>query len=514
MISKKQQSNLNPAWLMSAEETHSWSQVRNACKPAMTGSPNWHDYLQFLEGKLVEFGVVDVFKNKWTFDRWWTSEEPSRWGLVSDGKEMDVAFYGAYSGSTPPEGITAELIFCDPRNPPPAMEGKIAVIPTMPHPQPPYEDYVQNFNPEEVPWPSGYLVDFTYNDYEYRVDDDTFPPIFEFVDPAETFSFDIWWQLQQRLHFVALEGGAAGLVVVYDMAHDRTRGLYAFPVPDFYECPTLFLGREEGAKVIADAKSGKTATLRLEATVEPSEAYQLIAYLPGKDYGTAKDEQLLLVNHTDGPSITQDNGALGLLAIVKYFSHIPPEDRQRTLTVFLDCRHYMPGMELAHYDSDWLICHPEVKKHIVGMIHIEHLGELEYREIDGRVEPTGYGEHSYLWVRNNPTLIDAAIQAARQFSPSKLQVVAPERPGVHGRGQQWWWGVGVIGSGGLEGEDRIPCIDVPGFGLGGFLGNYWNIHSGIDVWSVEEHIKQVNMMTHLANILMNANLEDIQPLKG
>ena len=110
--------------------------------------------------------------------------------------------------------------------------------------------------------------------------------------------------------------------------------------------------------------------------------------------------------------------------------------------------------------------------------------------------------------------IDAAIQAAKQFSPSKLQVVTPERPGVHGHGQPWWWGVGVIGSGSLEGEERIPSIDVPGFGLAGFLGNYWNIHSGIDVWSVKQHMKQVNMMTHLANILLNANLEDIQPFTG
>ena len=51
----------------------------------------------------------------------------------------------------------------------------------------------------------------------------------------------------------------------------------------------------------------------------------------------------MLVNHTDGPSITQDNGALGLLAIVKYFSHIPQAQRPRTLKILLDGRHYMPA---------------------------------------------------------------------------------------------------------------------------------------------------------------------------
>ncbi|MCH8060077.1 MAG: hypothetical protein IIA11_06425 [Proteobacteria bacterium] len=133
--------------------------------------------------------------------------------------------------------------------------------------------------------------------------------------------------------------------------------------------PTLILSREDGAQVIDDAKAGKSATLRLEATLEPAEAYQLIAYLPGKGYGTPADEQIVLVNHTDGPSITQDNGALGLLAIVKYFSHIPQEHRPRTLTIYLDCRHYMPGMEAAHSASTWLRREPQASEKIVGMMH-------------------------------------------------------------------------------------------------------------------------------------------------
>lgn len=136
-------SKLNPAWLVSPEDTHSWVQERDANIPAMTGSPNWRNYLRFLEAKLVECGAIDVFRNSWTYDRWWTTEEPANWGLVSDGRGVDIAFYGAYSGSTEPTGITADLIYCDPRNPPPSMKGKIAVIPTMPHPEPPYDkDYI------------------------------------------------------------------------------------------------------------------------------------------------------------------------------------------------------------------------------------------------------------------------------------------------------------------------------------------------------------------------------------
>ena len=58
-----------------------------------------------------------------------------------------------------------------------------------------------------------------------------------------------------------------------------------------------------------------------------------------------------------------------------------------------------------HQDVSWLDRHPEAREKIVAMIHIEHLGEMDYREVDDRVESVGLPEQSLLWVRNNQTLI-------------------------------------------------------------------------------------------------------------
>ena len=146
--------------------------------------------------------------------------------------------------------------------------------------------------------------------------------MFEYVDPTDSYTFEIYYQLGQRLQVIAIAGHAAGLLIVYDMGFERTSGLYSFPVPARYDVPTLTLDRVQGAKVIAHAQDGISATLRLESRSETAEAYQLIGYLPGRDYGTAQDEQILMVTHTDGPSITQDNGALRILAAVRYFSRI------------------------------------------------------------------------------------------------------------------------------------------------------------------------------------------------
>ena len=485
-------------WLVTPEEAIEWASVKHKNLPTLTGSSEWLSYMLFLETTLDTYGVVDGTRNAWQFERWQTSEDSTQWSLSSDGASVRVAHYGAYSGSTGPEGITAELIYYDHDAPPESIEGKIVVIPTMKHPNSPYSDT--------------YLINYTFNDYEYATDAETLPAPFEFVPPAESFTFDIWWQLAQGLDRIPRDGNAAGAIIVYDMAYERTKGLYTFGVPTLYNSPTLILSREDGAKVIEDAKQGKSATLRLEAMVKTSEAFQYIAYLPGANYGTPEDEQIILVNHTDGPSITQDNGALGLLGIVKYFSNIPQSERPRTLTVFLDCRHYMPGMEDAHAAPDWFTRFPEKKSNIVGMIQTEHLGEMDYREVDGRVEPTGHAEQSYLWTRNNEQLITAAKNAVRKYGWSRAQLSVPERPGKRGWLQQVWWGVGAIGQAdtGYYNCDVWHCLDLPGFGLGGFLGYYWTSDSGIDRWNEQLFVSQTSTMTELTGVLMTADLSQIQ----
>ena len=484
--------NIDPAWAVTADEGYEWALVKDANLPAMTGSPEWNNYVVFLEEKLQEYGVVDMHRNSWNFDRWDTTDDPSGWTLVSDGEPVRVAHYAANSGVSANNGITAEMVYYDHDNPPESIDGKIVVIPTRPHPEPPYDN--------------NYIVNFTFNDYEWRANDDTYWELFDFVPPEFSITFDIWWQLRQGLWQIAAEGNAAGHVIVYDMAFERTEGLYTFGVPPLHESPGVILSREDGAKVIEDAKAGKMATLTLEATIEESEAYQTISYLPGRNYGTPEDEQILLVNHTDGPSITQDNGALGLLAIVKYFSHIPQEHRPRTLTVFLDNRHYYPGMEGAATDVSWLNRHPEAIEKLVGMIQAEHMGEMDYREVDGRVEAVGLAEQSYLWSRNNPLLIDAAVDAAKRFGWERVQVAVPERPGINGGLQQVWWGVGSY-----RFLNRCCGVDVPGFGLGGFLGLYWTTKSGIERWNKDLFKNQAHTMTELTGVLMTADLETIQP---
>ncbi len=515
---------LNNQWVVDKEEATRWSMVKHDNLPTLTGSTEWLNYMNFLENEFIKYGVIDLYKNSWEFDRWVISEDEKNWTLSVDNKNIRVAYYGAYSGKTDLDGITAEMVFYDHENPPNDIKDKIVVIPTRKHPEKPYSN--------------NYLTNYTYNDYEYVIDGETLPQPFEFVDPETSFTFDIWYQLAQRLDQIPEDGEAAGAIIVYDMAYDRTKGLYTFPVPDHYNSPTLILSREDGSKVIEAAKDNKRATIVLNSRMEKSEAFQLIGYLPGKDYGTDDDEQIILTNHTDGPSITQDNGALGILGIVKYFSNIPQEKRDRTLLIYLDCRHYMPGMEQSHKDVSWLNKNPNLKNKIVGLIQAEHLGEMDYKEVNGEVLPTGYTEQSYLWTRNNDYLIDSAKMALDRYGWSRGMLSVPERPGPNGKLQQVWWGVGIIALANElrnnENCDEYSCVEdstskspliwdgsscevwtcfnVPAYGQGGFLGYYWNKYSDINKWNSELFIQQTSTLIDLTGVLMYSDLEKIKPI--
>ena len=82
--------------------------------------------LTVIETKLRDYGAVDIKRNPRTYNRWTTTEWPDdlHRTLVSNGKTVKVASYGANSGSTPEQGTTADLIYYDLANPPASIAGE------------------------------------------------------------------------------------------------------------------------------------------------------------------------------------------------------------------------------------------------------------------------------------------------------------------------------------------------------------------------------------------------------
>jgi hypothetical protein len=481
--------NVRDDWIPTEAEALEWHAVKNDKGPALTGNASWQQFVGFVENKLGEYGVVDMRRNQWSFERWHSSEWPDRsgWSLVSGGKQIKVANYGANSGSTGPNGITAELIYYDEQNPPDDIAGKIVVFSTAVD--------------------QALIEQFSNTDHEYRTEYESFPeygrPIADGLTDEQSAA--IFLQLMRVPGFIdiASRGDAAGIVFVLDAGRDLAAGIYTFPVPRIYDAPSLYLDRSAGERVIADAKVGASATLRLEATISESMAYQLIGYLPGNKYGTPDDEQIQLVTHTDGPSISQDNGGFGILGVIQYLSNIPQADRPRTLMVFLDCRHFMPGMEQAFAEQDWFARNPRARNSIVAMIVMEHLGQIEYVEDGDTLKESGRVYASHIWTTNSRNMVELAVQAVNDNSLPSAFIRNVARPGVNGGSQGQWFGM----------AKSAPAIGIPAFAIMGFMGAYWSTSSGMDRFDASLFRRQVATFVQLTGELMLADLSALSSLK-
>jgi hypothetical protein len=329
----------------------------------------------------------------------------------------------------------------------------------------------------------------------------------------------VWNQVGEFAR-IGIRGRAAGIVIVYDLSPGAAFGLTQRSVytPDgkaglgaaYINCPTLTLDRVNGAKVLADAKAGKTATLTLTARFERDAGKAIIAYLPGKNYGTALDEEVVLATHTDAMSLVEENGGLGMLAIMSYFNQIPKAARPRTLTFYFDCRHFMPGGEPAWPHYDYYNIHPERLKPIVATLGMEHMGGRQTIETGPSGNDYVYSSElpedggvitSFIDVYNNNIwMVEAIAKAATDNHWPRVDVKAGNtEPGVNG---------------GFQGQVKSPlnkgrAFHIPGIGLAGDWPGGWtqsyaqlDTEAGLQGFDKDYFIQQVAGLSQLAGELM------------
>jgi hypothetical protein len=480
--------SIDPAWVVSEAQATAWHAQKDRLGPALTGNASWRAFLEFLESRLKALGCVDVHRSPWRFQRLETSVWPnaSKWGLTSNGRPVTVANFGANCGTTGPEGVTAQLVLWDP-DAKPEVTGKIVVFRPTPRPD------VRSA--------------FADSDYEAATPFRSWPvegkPVPQAQDGTRSISAVVWDELTASSAFLAeiRDARPAGVVFAMNLNRVATAGLYTFPVPADYDFPSIYLDRTTGDQVLADARAGRSATIRVEGQRVEAEAYQLIACLPGRDYGTARDQQVQLRTHTDGPSISQDDGALGLLGVVQYMSRIPAAERPRTLLVELDCRHFMPGSERAWAAQDYFAKYPHARDKVVALIAMEHLGQIEY-VFDGEdIRPSGRSLPTWIYTDPNPAMIGQALKAARDNDLASAIIRAPDRPGVHGRSQGPWYGMGK----------DAQRLGLPAFSVQGDLGAYWAESARIDRFDARSFRRQVATFAQLTGFLMSADLAPLQP---
>src|SRR5262245_2793776 len=296
---------INPRFMITPEQALDWHVFKSQCGPTYAGSAGWKRFTDLLIAKLPEFGAVDFDSVDIPYDHYIVDDWPDRKThvhdsgvavekLVTDGTPVPVvASYGMTSGATPREGITAPMIFYDPASPPAAAQiaGKILVFQTAKQPAPPYSN--------------SFLDNYTLTDYEWR-SAGKWAPLFTPPPTSVTTSYHSRWVWSQVGGFasIGIKGSAAGIVIVYDLSPGAALGLTQRSVytangraglgATYINCPTLMLDRVNGAKVLADAKAGKEATLTLTARFQRDTGKAIIGYVRGRDYGTAQVRQVWL----------------------------------------------------------------------------------------------------------------------------------------------------------------------------------------------------------------------------
>ena len=460
-----------------------WNTFKAQGGPTYAGSAGWKRYTDFLISKMPEFGAVDLDYVEIPYDHYVVEDWPDKTShmasspnavekLVTDGTPVPVvASYGMTSGSTPAEGITAPMVYYDPEHPPQASDiaGKILVFQTAKQPAPPYAN--------------NFLDGYTVTDYEWR-SPGKWPEMYTPPPLSSGMSFRGRWEWSQVNRFadIGIKGHAAGIVIVYDLSPGMALGLVQRSVytengraglgATYVNCPTLALDRVNGAKVVTDAKARKMATLTLRAHFQRDTGKSIIAYLPGKNYGTPMDEQVMLATHTDAMSLIEENGGLGMIGIMSYFNHIPKAQRPRTIVFYFDCRHFMPGAEASWPQFDYFRIHPEKLKPVVATLGMEHMGGKQTIEIGNEY---GYSKEkpedggvitSLIDVHNNNLwMIEMIARAATDNKWPRVDVKAGNAtgPGVNG---------------GFQGGVRSPMnkgrdFKIPGCGLAGDWPGSW-----------------------------------------
>jgi hypothetical protein len=479
-------SQIHQPYMITPKQALAWHVFKAECGPTYAGSTGWKRFTDFLVSKMPEFGAVDLDYVEIPYDHYIVEDWPDRRThvhdspnavekLVTNGTPVPVvASYGMTSGSTPPEGITAEMLYYDPANPPAAslIAGKILVFQTQKQPAPPYNN--------------NFLDNYTLTDYEWR-SPGQWPELF--TPPPLTYgtSFHgrwVWSQLN-RFAEAGIKGHAAGMVIVYDLSPGMAFGLAQRSVytengraglgATYVNCPTLALDRVNGARVLADAKAGQMATLTLRARFQRDTGKAIIAYLPGRNYGTLQDEQVLLATHTDAMSLIEENGGFGMLGIMSYFNRVPKSERARTLSFYFDCRHFMPGGEASWPQFDYYNMHPERLKTIVATLGMEHMGGRQtiesgadrntYAYSPARPEDGGVITSLMDVHNNNIWLVETIARAATDNHWPRVDVKAGASagPGVNG---------------GFQGTVKSPMnkgrsYKIPGCGLAGDWPGAW-----------------------------------------
>lgn len=321
--------------------------------PRLTGSKAHNALIDRIDETLNQMGL-DIKSDNYTFDYLSAPAPPA--SLLVDNKETVISSVFPYSGLTPESGITANLVkLSGPLPFWPFASGKIAVVP-LSNPPLPFSAIVESWDPSQTEFTS------------------VANPLIPATVAGVTLS-------------AAKAAGVKGVIFAWDdsITAANAQGQQVPFTFDYAGIPAVFVAGEASKDVIAAAKRRLSATLIVHSSLIPQTPTRTVyAVVEGKDPKT-KNEAIIIVTHTDGTNVIEENGHIGVLQLAQ---DVVAEQPQRAhIFVFTTGHFRIPAFtETGQATTRWLDDHPEFwaggvgqRKAVAGLA-IEHLGAVRFRE--------------------------------------------------------------------------------------------------------------------------------------
>ncbi|MFD3163310.1 hypothetical protein [Herpetosiphon sp. NSE202] len=395
------------------QELIGWHRYLEALGPRLTGSEAHQRFIEFLAAELTALGC-EVQRDRYYFTRW----EAQKWGLALQNANrsetaITTSFYYPYSGCTPAEGILGELVDCgkSPGNFQQAA-GKIALVevavPALPT--------MLFIHPTKAAQASTTQLPKTLRN----------PTLGSFLGGPD---------LQ-----AAKKAGVKGVICMWSkISSANAEDQYLPFTTNYQECPALWIDHSTGQQLKQAAAQGQQIRFTLEATLtEQSPTESLYVVLPSQ----TSNESILINTHTDGPNAPEENGALGLLALVRWFKN---QSLERNLIFIFATGHFqLPQLgKHGQATSTWLAEHPALwngqQFRAVAGVTLEHLGCSEWH--DNRAftsyQPTTQPEIELTYT-TSPMLEQLYYTALLQRTKQRVLTILPINNIYFGEGEPFY----------------------------------------------------------------------------
>lgn len=417
------------AQLPTRDELWRWIIGLNSFGPRLTGSEAHARSIDYLAAEFEALGL-QVHRDAQRIQRW-SARRSSL--TLSDGSPVAVAAEYPYSGMTPAQGVTGELLWFDEK---PSdftqARGKIAIVPV-----------------ERIDLSS--LKAMTLFKRKSRLPDAG-------ADLQSGEATPLLGPLLAAFLPRARQAGVLGVICVFEglSAAQAEQQVLPFTTP-YADCPALWVTADTGQRLKVAAQQGLSATLVLDAALEDTQTDTLYAVLPGNN----ARETLIINTHTDGPNACEENGAAGLLALAQH--HARRTDRNRTLVFVMATGHFQIPQVTAEGQATtaWLARHPELwdgkeghAKAVAGLT-LEHLGCSEWKDdvAAGSPAPTGRLERELVYT-TNPVMEQIYLEAVADRTKLRSLTLSPRIGKVFfGEGQPLF----------MAGIPSISLIPVPDY---------------------------------------------------